>query len=68
MGYSKLDGGGLSVSAIFCLKFQRGSRQVWPFQLFSPGAAQRLQVHKENALTERVRWKRSARLEASTVL
>jgi len=28
MGYSKLDGGGLSVSAIFCLKFQRGSRQV----------------------------------------
>jgi len=30
-------------------------------------APQRLQVHKENALTERARWKQSARLETSTV-
>ena len=30
--------------------------------------SERLQVQKENALTERARWKRSARLETSTVL
>jgi len=31
-------------------------------------ASQHLQVHEENALSERARWKRSARLEMSTVL
>jgi len=30
-------------------------------------ASQRLQVHKENTLTERARWKQNARSETSTV-
>jgi len=66
--------GCLTASDIFCWNFEKRfsstvtsdhSNCSHQEQLTT---SERLQVHKENALTETARWKRSARLETSTVL
>ena len=72
-GLQKTWDDGLSTSDIFAQSLKEGlvncksdhSNCSHQAQLTT---SERLQVQKENALTERARWKRSARLETSTVL
>jgi len=64
----------LSASDIFCWNCEKGFSSIVKSDHSNCShqaqltTSEHLQVQKENALTERACWKRSARLETSTVL